>query len=165
MDVLDWVGTVTLADEKGLKTVMRYFIPNEPLTPYDSAKASLDAIVAELDPITDATIAQVTLTQLTEADDALGAPNSDVSDEAAIVVYINETGTLPKYHTIRVPAPVDGIFEADLITVDRDDADLVAYVAALAEHTEVSDGEQINTALGEDGMKSGEWRSVKKNPK
>jgi len=162
MAVFAWLGAITLVDEHGLKTLLRFMIPNEVFTPYDSAKADLDAIVAALDPLTDANIAQVSLTQLLDADEGLGAANSDVSDEAAIVTFINATGTQAKYHTVRIPAPVDALFTTgDLTVVDETHAGLIAYIGELADRVEVSDGEQINDLI-QNGIAYGFWRSVKK---
>jgi len=80
---------------------------------------------------------------------------------AVVSVHIGVTGEVPKYATIRVPAPVDGLFLGDEGSgedediIDVTDAGLQAYVAALEANALVSDGETINLTLGTQGIHRG----------
>lgn len=108
--------------------------------------------------ITDANVAKETVTGVVSEDNNLPA-DADTTDEAAIVVHLNVANTAEKLHTLRVPAPIDALFQPGGETVDLTNADLVQYIQQVAQHAYVSDGEQIQTGSGTDGMKRGYWRS------
>jgi hypothetical protein len=93
------------------------------------------------------------------ADGSVPSGDADVHEYATITCYLNAPGEAEKVTNIRVLAPVDGVFagtEGELYDqVDTADADLVQYVQQLSQHAYVSDGEQINTGTGANGMKGG----------
>jgi hypothetical protein len=113
--------------------------------------------------VTDANFYSESLALLVGGSPALPAA-ADITDEAAIVAYLSGTGEAPKFHVVRIPAPIDGMFNADKVTVDITNQPLQDYIAELAAGVVLSDGESIN--LDEDeGIKSGSWRSVRKSSK
>lgn len=162
----DWKYNVTLLGSNTLKTTMVYAFHSEEALLADALAAIITAsglIATSLGLISDANIYSETITLLQGGSPALPS-DADVSDEAVVVTFLTGAGVLPKYHPIRIPAPVSTLFESDLLTVDETDTDLIAYVAQLAASWQVSDEESINTAV-DNGIASGWWRSVKKSGK
>lgn len=159
----DWRATVGLVDSKGIKTHLSFNYHSDQavlLDGFTEANDAFTALVTDLEAVTDANVYSETLVYLKAGDTALGS--GDVTDVASVLCYLSGTGEIPKYYTLRIPAPVSGIFGADGVTIDKADADLVAYVANfLSGGFWVSDGEFINDDQ-DDGIKGGSWTSVKK---
>jgi hypothetical protein len=130
---------------------------------HPEALAAAAQIKGALVDIIQAYVARETLDYMISADNQLPPGNVDVMDEAAIIVFLNDpVGNLPKYHTLRVPAPKEGIFLADGETVDIGEPTLIQYVQQIAQHAFVSDGEQVNTT-SQNGIASGHKRSKAKS--
>lgn len=93
------------------------------------------------------------------------AAGSDVSDVAHVNTFI-EGPPSEKLWALSVPSPIPTMFIGGSAgtEVDPDNVELVALVAELASEWEVSDGETIDTGIN-DGIKDGEWRSRKYNPR
>lgn len=163
----DWRITVTLLDTIGLKTTMNFIYSADELTLADEFSAANDAataLVSDLEAVSDATVYSERVAYLKSLDETLPA-DADITDVAQVVTYLTPDGVLPKYHVLRIPAPVSGIFTADGKTIDIADADLIAYVANFLDgEFEVSDGEHIDDTI-DNGIKGGSWTSVKKNSK
>lgn len=162
----DWRYTITLVDSKGFKSSLTYLMLTDEVTSdvgYLAALAGGAAVSAELIDVTDALIASETLSEIVAGASSLPGGAVDISDEAAVVCWLSEAAEVAKYHTMRIPAPVAALFEADGYTVDEANADLIAFIDAVGEDGPVllSDGEAINTDL-ENGISHGFWRSVKK---
>lgn len=158
--------TVTLVDQRAHKSTVSYLMPLSEATEVENFTiAATDAalINTALDAVTDANIFSETLSALLSGTSSLPV-SADVTDEAAIVCFLSEAAEIPKYHVLRIPAPIDALFEADEKTVDETNAALIAFVDAVSEtnSVQVSDGEQINVDL-ENGISHGFWRSVKKS--
>lgn len=118
---------------------------------FEAALADQLEIKAALEAITDAEVANASITYVET--DSLAVPTSgDIFEKAKVVVALTPSG---KSHTLSVPAPVIGVFEGATgearDRVDIGDADLQAYVAALAANCLVSDGEVIDTGFGSNG--------------
>lgn len=127
--------------------------------PADAVAAML-VIRNALQAVTNAVVRQASITQLLESDGTRPSdPSSDTFEEAAIITLLNEEGEAEKMHVVRIPAPVIGLFLDDHQTVNTSNAALQAYVSALADHVFVSDGEKINSALDNSGIKYGYKRS------
>lgn len=128
------------------------------LNDFPDALDALNQIRGALVDITSANIAYVRLHHEVEADSTEPA-NADVFETAMVNVHIAPAGEAEKLTQIYIPAPVIGIFEGttgnDRDIVDRDDSDLQQYIQQLAQHSFVSDGEQIQTAVGAGGIKNG----------
>lgn len=162
-----WMYKVTLQgstpkNKTSLNFVLEY---DDAASPMDHAAAlnAANQIRGGLVAITDAFLARESLDYLISADNQLPAGNIDVMDEAAVIVYLNDpTGNLPKYHTVRIPAPDSTVFLADGETVDIGDAALIQYIQQLSQHAFVSDNEQINTT-SQNGIASGHKRSRAKS--
>jgi len=159
----DWRAVVGLVDAKGIRTRMSFNYHSDQavlLDGFTEANDAFTALVSDLDAVTDAHIYSESLVYLKAGDDTVGA--GDVTDVASVLCYLSGAGQIPKYHTMRIPAPVAGIFEADLVSIDKTDADLIAYIANFLDGGFwVSDGEFINDDK-DDGIKGGSWTSVKK---
>jgi len=159
-----WRSSITLVDTKGIKSTVNFRQDlDEATLAEDFAIAAVQHgdLVTQLMLVTDANRYSESLTVAMGGSPALPA-DADVTDMALVQTYLNATGELAKYHTLRIPAPVDGIFETDLITIDKEDAALIAFVAEVGGYFVVSDGEVINLAI-DDGVAGGSWTSVKKS--
>lgn len=161
---------IEFTDEKGLKTVINHPIDtptNIPWAALDVAAAAthLDDLVAAYGALSTANITRAGVTVRSVDNSTLGDDGSDVTDEAALIVYVNPTGELPKYAMLRIPSPVESLFEDDKVTVDLDNADLATLIDEIDAGVFVSDGEQINGDLGTNGVKRGWWRSKARSTK
>lgn len=158
-----WRISFTLIDQRALKTTLNYIYVASNVTladEFSDANQAMADLKAALDAVTQGNFYSENLTYIKAGSPTLPG-SADVTDLAMVVCYLSGAGEVPKYHTLRIPAPVPGLFEADGVTVDKTDADLVAYVAEVAGFT-VSDGEQIDTSI-DDGIARGWWASAKKS--
>jgi hypothetical protein len=161
-----WVSKYVLVGTNGLKTSLQFRQERDGGTPdvdFTAALIAHNLLATALGNVTDANIYSSQLTSLVAGSSTKPA-DADITDMAFVQVYLNDPADLPKYHTLRIPAPVISMFNADLITVDIADADLVAFVNALSDEFVVSDNEVINTTV-QDGVAGGYWASVKKSSK
>jgi hypothetical protein len=157
---------VQLMDGHGVVTSLAFRLEQVPgvddAAAFAVALQSADNILDALKAITDASVSDVSISMpwLTQEESTIPDASVDVAVEAAILVYINATGTPPKYGTLRVPAPIAALFEADGETVDRSNAALQTFIDNLvAAGVTISDGEEINTDLGVNGMARGYYRT------
>lgn len=134
--------------------------------PADEAAAlnAANQIRGALVDITDAFVASESLTLVVSEDNQVPA-DADVTDIANITVHLNAPTEAQKLHNLPVPAPIDALFLADGVTVDTSNALLIQYVQQIAQHAFVSDGEQVNTASGSNGISGGYWSSEKRTSK
>ena len=116
------------------------------------------AIRSALIAVTLANIRRETLINVLSEDNQLPAAG-DTYERAVVACHLNAPAEAEKIHNVYIPAP-EALFEADGQTVDKTDAELVAYIQALADNALVSDGEAINTASGTNGIKDG-YKSVR----
>jgi hypothetical protein len=168
----EFQGFVTLVDVRGHEATRRFDLdkavnagvdpPQEAGARYVIAHDALTDIVAELEVVTNATVKRYGVITTVGQSEQLGGAGSDVTDEALLAYYINETGQREKLWTFGIPSPVNAIFEPDLVRVAVANADLADLSAEIAGSAFVSDGEEINTSLGETGLKMGIWRSRQK---
>lgn len=160
-----WRYSSTLIGTNGMKTVLNHLIPADNTTidlEFADAHAVMLLVKNALDAVTDANFYAEALALIVGGSPTLPS-DADITDVASVVCYLSGTGEVPKFHTIRIPAPIDAMFNADLVTVDITNQALQDYVAELSAGVELSDGESIN--LDEDeGIKSGQWISVAKKP-
>jgi len=159
-----WRYSVTLVDTKALKTVLNFIGEFDGLSLTDEfglAETAAGDLLTDLKAVTDAAVFKTSLALLQEEGEALPA-DADVTDEAAIVTWLSDVDALPKYHTIRIPAPID-MFQSDEVTVDKTNANLIAYIANFGgSGYQVSDGEYVVTSR-ENGISHGFWRSRAKS--
>jgi len=149
---------VTLIDTKANRTSMRFDLAD---TAYVDAATAAAAIEAAIELVTDASVFKSTLVEILTGDASLPA-DADVTDEALVVCYLSGTGEVPKYWNLRIPAPVEAMFNEDLVTVDITYQNLQDLVSTLSTEAKVSDNESLNLDIQE-GIKNGYWRSVKKS--
>lgn len=156
-----WKGKITLVGSKLPTTTKTFDLQVDEAALIDAqftqALAQLAAIEAALLAVTDAIVGRSWVTHTVTESGILGA--GDTTDEARISCYINDALEVPKHAILAIPAPSAAIFTAgDANKVDEGDADVIAYVAAVANNAFVSDGEQINLAI-DNGIKDGYWAS------
>lgn len=160
--------TVVLRGTDNEKSTLTYDLGDfANATPGDDFAEALTVagnIKSELAAVTDAYIAEESLRHVISQDSQLPAA-ADIFEEALVTVYLNDPTEAEKVHQVRIPAPAAGLFlgtnGAELDIVDINDADLTDYVGALSSHVYLSDGEQINTATGTNGIKKG-YRNIRK---
>ena len=138
------------------KTTMAFDLGD--LVDFPTAENLAGQIRGALLDITDALVSKETITGILSEGNQLPA-DADTTDEAVISVHLNAPAEAEKLATIRVPAPIDAVFNADGITVNMAEALVIQYVQQVAQGAYISDGEQIDTASGNDGMAAGYWRS------
>jgi hypothetical protein len=159
-----WVSKYVLVGTNGMKTSLGFRQERDGATPdvdFTAALVAHNLLATALGNVTDANIYSSQLTSLVAGSSAKPAA-ADITDMAFVQVYLNDPAQLPKYHNLRIPAPIVSMFNADLITVDKTDADLIAFVGVLSDDFVVSDNEVINTTV-DDGVAGGFWASVKKS--
>jgi len=151
---MPFYGSVELRGLNGKTTTKRWKLQTTGVdgAAFVAAKAALDAIVAELDPITEATINDVTVSFVTEA---YVAGLGDLTKQALVNVWAEDPANaidVLAISQVYVPAPVIGVFTGASGTamdiVDINDADLVAFIDALATNAYISDHEVIDTGTG-----------------
>ena len=155
-----WRYTVTLVDERALRTVLNFMSEQDGIglsEEFDSLMIDAAALLSDLLAVSDALLYSETATYLMGGDTALPA-DADISDEAAIVCFLSAAAAVPKYHVLRIPAPIDALFESDGVTVDESNAALIAYIDNFDTAFQVSDGEPVIVA-NENGISHGFWRS------
>ena len=150
----------TLIDTRAQKTTLNYESRHAGLTvndDFDEAYAANLALQVALEAVTDANVYSKSLTWLGPGTTALPA-DADISDELAIVTFLTAEAAVPKYATLRVPAPIEAVWESDNITLDETNQAVIDFVAEVADGFVVSDGETIVTA-NSNGISHGYWRS------
>lgn len=140
---------------------------NGPTAADDFALAlnAANQIAGAYEDVTEAQIAGVTVSHSMPAYESgvIPPPGVDVHEFATITCHLNSPGASEKLTNVKIVAPVDGIFSGtegiDYDTIDRTDTDLVQFIQQLSQHAFVSDGEQIKTNSGVNGMKGGRRNS------
>jgi len=134
---------------------------------YGQAVAAMAALRTAFDAVTDAVIAEERIASV-EALSAATPADADLFQNAMVNVWsLNTEDANAVEHLAQtyIPAPVIGVFVSPTGSgrdvVDITDADLTAWIAALAANAEISDGETIQTGTGDDGMADGR-RVIKK---
>lgn len=135
--------TVTLVDQGGNKSIQRF-----PLTGGDfaTAVAQSTTIRSALAAITGLVEAGYSVADVYEEDDTVFG-TAEAENVALISARIDDTSL--KYATIKIPGPVDGIFQDTAgplyNVVDPSDADLQTYLAVFETGAQalVSDGEAL----------------------
>lgn len=145
-----WFSVFKLTETSGRSTQVRI----EQSAPADdaAARASGAAMATDLAAITNCAIESY-FTYQEFVEDAFSLPaGAEIENQALLQLSID--GEPTKTATVRVPAPVDGIFAAasgpNFDVVDTTDADLTAFVANFTTEAlfYVSDGEQADALLG-----------------
>lgn len=163
-----WRASVTMIDADQKTTTLTANMALAGLTvaaDFDDANAALAAWITDIKAISDANVLSSRLTVLDQGgiDGTVPANESDISDEVVLVVHTNDTNYPTELATLRVPAPIDGVFVNDDPAQGGDLADtgLQDYVDNFNTSAtfELSDGEQVNTAEGVHGMADAYWRS------
>ena len=126
------------------RTTLRYDLPAS-ITDEAAAMTAASTIHGALIPLTDANVSQQALINVFDTDGQRAPDGSDCYEEAAISVYLNPDTDAIKLHTLRIPAPIDSLFQLDGSTVDTANPDLIMYIAVLATNATVSDNETIKT--------------------
>ena len=162
-----WTYNVSLQgatpnNKANLRFILQY---DDDSSPMDLAAALTAAgqIKLALIALTSAFVSKETLTWLMSADNQVPTNGADCTDEAVIMVHLNEPTDLPKLHALRVPAPINPIWMPDGETLNIENLLVRAFVNQVAQHAFVSDAEQINTSAGTNGIDSGHKRSRAKS--
>ena len=160
---VQYKGRLVLLDEHGFRSSIHYDIAESAdTTGMAAAMASLNAIAAELVDVTSSNIEQIVLSSWDDTNAVGTLPAEAQNDEEALIsVHLTASPNPEKLGTLRIPAPVNGVFLSDKHTVDTSNQPLIDYVEAVADNALVSDGETIVKAR-ENGIKRGSWRSVAK---
>lgn len=160
---------LTLRDSKALTTTLRFtgiFIGADAPAEYALALAAAQQLQQSIEAVTDAIVAKNTLAYVVAGDTAVPAAGvADITDECAVVCFLTAAGVAPKYHTLRIPAPIDGMFESDGYTLDESNVPVQQFVANFDDadiEFSVSDNEKIVTA-NDNGISHGFWRSRSKS--
>ena len=162
-----WELSVTLIDTKQNRTNLRYKMGE--ITGADIGAEALiasgraDDIITDLKAISDANVFATRLSALNENGVDAGLPaDADITDELVILVHTNDVNYPDELATLRVPAPIAGVWVNNdpAQGLDLTDAGAQGYVSNFETAFEVSDGEHVTIAEGTAGMKSGYWRSV-----
>ena len=155
---MPYYATITLQGHTAKDKTTLVFDIGSPAD-HTAATSAINQIRGALVDITKAFVSKVSLTEVLEEDGQRPADTSaDCFEEAAVSTYLNDALDAEKLHVIRIPAPIEALFLSDASTVDTSNALLVQYVQQLSQHSFVSDGEVINTAI-DDGIKYGYKRS------
>lgn len=140
-------GQITLIDQGGNRAQKIYDLKS---ATFAEALADLQAILALLEPITDARVEGYTV-NTNFREDAFSYPTGGTQVEnIAELVLVLEAG-IDKTAVHRIPAPSDGIFQASAgkgyNIVDINDAQLAAYIEGVFTTTDgvayISDGETV----------------------
>ena len=158
---MPFFGTIELRGLNGKVTQKRWQLQTTGTdgAAFEAAVAALDAIRDELDPITEASINDVTVSYVTEAY-VVGA--GDLTKQALVNVWAEDPNNpidVLSISQVYVPAPVIGVFQGTsgeaMDIVDRNDADLQAFITALSENAFISDMEVIDTGTAVNGIENG----------
>lgn len=160
-----YTASIGLRDHSEDISVLNYnlgeFDEGTPELNYVAAANALNQVRGALVDITECDLAFVRLTEQVQQFDTVPT-HEDARNyvKATVVLHLNAPATTGKYHVINIPGPIDAMFLAEEGSVshkivDVTNALLQQYVQQLADHTFVSDGEQINTASGTNGIRSG----------
>lgn len=148
-----FLATVSLVGNNG-KEVKRYYDLGDFSTgtaegDYAAAVSAIDQITGALGDITDAAIRRVTLTGV-HSEDLVTAGGGDVFENALLNLYLDAAGE--KVGQVYVPAPAIAIMLAatgkNSDVVDTGNAEVIQYVQQISQHAFISDGEQVNTTVG-----------------
>lgn len=154
-----YFGTLTVAGAANKKKPVNFYLGD--LAGLDeginmlAATTQLGNIATALEPIITGTIVEQSIRAIVDTD--VNALTGDEFERASVVVYLStEAG---KRGRISFPTPAQGIFQSATgptkDTIDVNDADLQAYIDAIAANAEISDGEIVDTAQGVNGMEAG----------
>lgn len=163
-----WRARFIFVDEKGNKTSRNFLMESAGVDLSLEMQAILtatDEMLADLRAISDAGVElQLTVGDDTWISDAPAA-GSDVSDVAHVNVRLDAEPS-GKLASLAIPAPIDALFVGGAAgtEVDIANATLIDLVANFVADFEISDGENVDTTLT-NGIKDGEWRSRKLNPR
>lgn len=157
---------VTLIDSRSIKSTLRFRRVIDDISvvaAFTTAEVEAADLLTDLQAVTDAALYRASLSYLQQVGEAIPAPGvADVTDEAAVSVWLSDVGALPKYGQLRIPAPID-MWETDEITVDKSNAALINYVANFGPAKwEVSDGEPVIVSR-DNGIANGHYRSRAKS--
>lgn len=141
---------VALMDAAGNRASVNYDLAYADLAALNTADAAGDIaqMIADLEAVTEARVDTYRFGEkMIEAVDGFGDAGSEVENIALITAKID--GSPNKKHSLRLPAPVDGVFLGttgeDRNIIDTTDTDLQAYLVNFGPsgEIEVSDGESI----------------------
>lgn len=143
---LGYFANITLVDSGGNKSTMRYDLSSVDLT---TAAVDAATLASRLGAITDAVVLSYSVGEKFEEDTTFyAAAGVHVEDVALLSCKIDDPEI--KYVSLRVPAPVVGIFQQatgpNSNLVDPTDADLQTYLGSFATTggiATVSDGETL----------------------
>lgn len=141
-------GSVNLLDNGGNRSTLRYDLTAETIA---DAVTDMGTIAAALGAITGAEVAGYTVSQVFEEETlTLPAAGVQIEDIALITAQIATGSPVElKWATVKIPAPVIGIFQASsgplADVVDPADADLRTYLGTFESGGEatLSDGELL----------------------
>ena len=162
-----YIGQIQLVDEHGFLSRLTYPLGDEgDNSDHPTALAKVNAIAAELVDVTSANLATVSMLIYDDTNENFTIPSeAEIAEEAVLAVHLTASPAVAKYANLRIPSPVNGIFLGDKFTVDTANAALQAYVTAVAANSFVSDGEEIVTARGVNGVQVGYWRTKARRAK
>jgi len=164
-----WLARFIFTDEKGNKTSRTHATETagaDMAVEFTGVLTDIDALIADYRAISDANVAMELRMQDSDYFADTAEADSDVSDVAHVNAYIVGPPD-EKLYSFAIPAPLDALFVGGAAgtEVDITNTALQDFVANFAADWEVSDGDNIDTEVGAAGIKDGEWRSRKLNPR
>lgn len=163
-----WKIQYSFIDEKGNTTRRTHYMESAGVDLSLESQAVLlaaDALLTDYRAVSDAGVGM----SLAVNDDAWGAEapaaGSDVSDVAHVNVRLDDSPS-GKVASLAIPAPIDAMFAGGAAgtEVDISNAALIAFVANFEDDFTLSDGENVDATIT-NGIRDGEWRSRKLNPR
>lgn len=162
-----WQGVIYFQDRRKRRT-LRFTFPNAAGVfdgaEFESAKAAVSGIATALANMTEARVGHSVIFYEEPVNVAGLASTVDVNDTLQMVAWLDavDVSGNVKTWTFAIPAPLEAIL-IDAETADVNDALFTALSSAMQTADtfgwRVSDGEQIDYALGADGFKDGRWLS------
>lgn len=154
----DYVMRVVMVDEKGVQSYPTYKttqVNADPAVEFVQARDAFNAVLTALGNVSSAVIKDASMKIILFQSGDTPPDISNVAERALVNVHLSSLKTAPHY----IHSPLNELFVPGSKTVDLTNANLVAYINALA-GMRLSDGEQIDIFSGSNGMKNGRWISV-----
>lgn len=163
-----WRARFKFVDVKGLQTTRTHVLETagaDLSLEIQDVLLATDEMLADYRAVSDAAVSL----DLAVVDDAWTGDavtgDAEISNVAHVNVRLDDQPD-GKLASLAIPAPIDALFVGGVAgtEVDISNAALIDLVANFETDFEISDGENVDTTLT-NGIKDGEWRSRRLNPR
>lgn len=164
-----WYVRYRFYDEKGNTTSRTHTLESAGVDlslESQAVLAAADDLLTDYRAISQAAVdMQITVSDDNWIDAAAADAGSDVSDVAQLALRLDDAPG-GKVASMAIPAPIDAMFVGGSAgtEVDITNAALIAFVDNFTSDFTLSDGEHVDDTLT-NGIRDGEWRSRKLNPR